>query len=56
MSRNSFWCCNKIIHCDITTTIKLLNETFQKYWYPYQHIAIDESIIGFKGNYTFYVY
>ena len=50
MSKNSFWAINKILHCKISIVISLLNNIFQNIWIPHQEIAIDESIIAFKGK------
>ena len=49
MSKTTFWNINSIIHCDIDELIKLMNQFFQTYWYPFQHVAVDESIIAYKG-------
>jgi len=35
---------------------KLANRNFQKYWKPYDHVSIDETLIPFKGRYKYRVH
>jgi len=52
ISRETWSKVNKIISFPIDLFLFRLNENFQKSWIPYQHVAIDEILVLFKGRFS----
>ena len=51
-SRQNFYNYHRWFHGNVDFVEKTLNDTFFKNWTPEQHLAVDESIILFKGRFA----
>jgi hypothetical protein len=53
MTRDQFFNIYRRINFDTNTLFSTLRKIFAVNWFPYQNIAIDETIFLFKGNYCY---
>lgn len=56
LSRDRFKWILSTLHPDPKSMQNSLNTSFQRYWIPEEHIAIDEGLVCFKGRYRYRVH
>ena len=53
LSRDNFYFLLKYIHYQIDKVLEIMNNKFIKHWSPGTYVAVDESLIHFKGRYAY---
>lgn len=51
ISKSDWWKVNTWITYPVEIVMAWLNKNFQNYWSPFQHVAIDEILLLFKGRF-----
>lgn len=54
MPRNRWSKIYQYISCDVNDLTEYLNTQAKRYWLPFSHVSMDETLLAFKGRYRYW--